>query len=148
MAARENSPSQQNRVGKVILYRDDVRRLLDLPEEFVVDSIFPMFDPAGICVVVSSDSLAIQPEDGKAPLLEGSWNKQMKYDENGKIWYRMEWSRELDTLQSSAAPPKVLSAEILTDTKFPPSAATVTLKKGKATTEVSDEPYDSDGEPL
>lgn len=84
----------ENRRAIVWLRPDEIRQLLGLPEDYIVEHVSGSFDPPGIQIVVESPDLEPQPRDVYLPSLAGHWFRALLVDDAGVVWTRWEWQPE------------------------------------------------------
>lgn len=84
--------------ASIRIYKTDIHHLLDLPEGMAVDGIFTSFDPHCFVISVKAPWLPRAPEHESAPLIEGSWTRELFTDDTGKTWVRWGWDPELPSV--------------------------------------------------
>lgn len=80
-----------NRRAAITLWPDELRQLLNLPDGYVVEQIYAVWDPASIRIVVGSPELDPAPHDTYLPDLPGGFNRLRYVDPDGVAWTRWEW---------------------------------------------------------
>jgi hypothetical protein len=85
----------QNRRAKVLIYPDQLRGLLDLPEGTQVVRLFVLHDPMTIAVEIQSPDLPEVDDRAELQIVEGVWSSRWLY-QDGKRWMRWGWAPEED----------------------------------------------------